>query len=154
MYKRQTQIITHKDQHWIFYGGNNERHGAAEKGVWFVRQGGIGLARLRLDRFVALEAGNTAGTVTTRPFKLAGGRLQLNVYAKGQGRVRVELLNAAGTPLPEYSGDHSVWCQGVDDLRFEPTWKHQPNLSALTGQVVRMKIHMKQARLYAVHIRR
>ena len=149
-----TQIITHKDQHWIYYGGNNERHGAAEKGVWFVRQGGIGLARLRLDRFVALEAGNTAGTVTTRPFKLAGGRLQLNVDARGQGQVRVELLNAAGTPLPEYSGDHSVWCQGVDDLRFEPTWKHQPNLSALKGQVVRLKIHMKQARLYAVHVRR
>ncbi|MBP85981.1 MAG: hypothetical protein CMJ64_04560 [Planctomycetaceae bacterium] len=27
-----SQLITHQDKHWIYYGGNNERHGAAEKG--------------------------------------------------------------------------------------------------------------------------
>ncbi len=148
-----TQLITHKDQHWIYYGGNNERHGAAEKGVWFVRQGGIGLARLRLDGFVALEAGDQVGTVTTKPFRLDGGRLQLNVDARSKGQVRVELLNAAGTPLPGYSGGDAPWHRGVDNLRFEPSWKHQPSLSALKGQVIRLRMHMKQARLYAVHVR-
>jgi len=63
-------VITHRDKHWIYYGGNNERHGTAEKGVWFVRQGGIGLAWLRVDGFVALEADRQGGTVITKPFKL------------------------------------------------------------------------------------
>ena len=100
-----TQIITHQDKHWIYYGGNNERHGAAEKNVWFERQGNIGLAWLRLDGFVALEAGPQAGTVTTKPFALKGARLQLNVDARNAGQLRVEVLDAVGREVPGYSGN-------------------------------------------------
>src|SRR5262249_47686497 len=87
-----TRIVTHQDKHWIHYGANNERHGAAEKNVWFARQGGIGLAWLRLDGFVALEAGEQAGQLITRPFRLDGKHLELNVDARDKGILRVELL--------------------------------------------------------------
>jgi hypothetical protein len=146
-----SQIITHEDKHWIYYGGNNERHGAAEKDVWFLRQGGIGLAWLRLDGFVALEAGDLGGTVTTKPFKLEGGHLRLNVDA-GDGKVRVEVLDAAGKPIPSFSGESAIAYQGVDALRLEPTWKDHRELSALTGRTVRLKIHLNNARLFAFQI--
>jgi len=147
-----TQIVTHKDKHWIYYGGNNERHGAAEKDVWFVRQGSLGLAWLRLDGFVALAAGDQGGAVITKPFKLEGGRLQLNVDAKGEGSVRVELLDSAGRPIPEFSGKHAIVSRGVDSIRLEPAWKKNANLSVLKGQTVRLKIHLEKARLYAFQI--
>jgi len=148
-----TQIITHKDKHWIFYGGTNERHAAAEKDVWFVRQGGIGLAWLRLDGFVALAAGHQSGSVITKPFKLEGGHLQLNVDASGNGNVRVEILNAAGKPIPGFSGVQADSYQGVDELRWEPGWKSEVDLSVLKGQTVRLKIHLNNARVYAFQIR-
>ncbi len=147
-----SQIITQQDKHWIYYWGNNERHGAAEKGVWFVRQGGIGLAWLRLDGFVGLEAGEQAGTVITKPFELEGTHLQLNVDAGDSGIVRVEMLDSTGTPLPEFSGDLATSYRGVDELRLEPAWKNHADLSALKGQAVRLKIYLENARLYAFQI--
>lgn len=147
-----SQIITHGDKHWIYYGGNNERHGVAEKNVWFVRQGGIGLAWLRLDGFVALEAGDQIGTVITKPFELKGSRLQLNVDAGEEGLVRVELLDGAGNPIPAFSGDQAISYRGMDEIRLEPVWKDHTDLSPLKGQTVRLKIHLNKARLYAFQI--
>jgi len=148
-----SQVITRKNKHWIYYGGNNERHGAAEKDVWFVRQGGIGLAWLRLDGFVALEAGDQGGTLITNPFVLEGDRLQLNVDASGQGTIRVEILDATGKPIPEYVDDHVKSYEGVDATELEPAWKNHADLSALKGQVVRLKISLDNARLYSFQIR-
>jgi hypothetical protein len=147
-----SQIITHKDKHWIYYGGNNERHGAAEKDVWFVRQGSIGLAWLRLDGFVSLVAGQQEGSLITKPFKLEGRRLQLNVDAGDNGTIRVEILDAASQPIPGFSGDQAKSCRGVDELRLEPAWTDHSDLSALTGQTVRLKIHLEKARLCAFQI--
>lgn len=146
-----TQIVTQGDKHWIYYGGNNERHGAAEKGVWFVRHGGIGLAWLRLDGFVALAADGTDGLVTTRPFRLEGKRLELNLDARG-GTARVAVLDAAGQPIPGFEPAAATRRQGVDSLRFQPTWKNHADLSALQGQTVRLQIHLDRARLYAFQV--
>ena len=144
-----SQVITHQDKHWIYYGGTNERHGAAEKDVWFERDGRLGLAWLRLDGFVAMQTGVEAGSVTTKPFQLEGKILELNVDASDQGMVRVELLDAAGQPLDEFSGDHAQWSDGVDELRFRPRWRNHTDLAPLAGKTVRLKVHLKSARLYA-----
>ncbi|MEC9002279.1 MAG: hypothetical protein VX644_02825, partial [Planctomycetota bacterium] len=74
-----SSIITHQNKHWIYYGGANERHGTPE--VIFQRDHAIGLATLRLDGFVGLRAGNQPGIVITKPFKLIGDRLSVNVDA-------------------------------------------------------------------------
>ena len=147
-----TRIITHEDKHWIYYGANNERHGAAEKNVWFARQGGIGLAWLRLDGFVALEAGKQTGHLITRPFRLEGKHLELNIDASDNGTVRVEVLNAEGKPLPGFTLDQATPHRKLDSLRFQPTWKDHVDLAALKGQIVQLKIHLQHARLYAFQI--
>ena len=51
-----SQIVTHEDTHWIYYNGYRERHGIADRGIH-----GIGLATLKLDRFIGLKAKGRAG---------------------------------------------------------------------------------------------
>ena len=148
-----SQVITHEDKHWIYYGGTNERHGVAEKNIWFERDGRLGLAWLRLDGFVGLRADDEEGSITTKPFQLQGKNLELNVDARDHGRVRVELLDAAGQPIDGFSGNHAEWTDGVDELRFRPRWRGHTDLAPFAGKTVRLKIHLKNARLYAFQIR-
>ena len=112
----------------------------------------IGLAQLRLDGFVALEAGQQHGTLTTKPFKLEGKQIVLNIDASGPGRMRIELLDVAGSPVPEFSGEHSSTFHGVDAIRLLPKWKSHSDVSDLTGQIVRLRIHLDNARLYAFQV--
>ncbi|MFO1094534.1 MAG: hypothetical protein U0992_14705 [Planctomycetaceae bacterium] len=148
-----TNIVTHQDQHWIYYGGNNERHGCAEKDIWFGRQGSIGLAKLRLDGFLGWEAGESSGTLTTRPFVLVGPHLELNVSSANGGSVRVEMLDAEGRAIPKYAGANAVSAAGIDDVRYRPNWKDQADLASLVGRTVRLHVTLKNARLYAIQVR-
>ena len=143
-------IITHQGKHWIYYGGANERHGTPE--VVFQRDHAIGLATLRRDGFVALRAGNQPGIVITKPFKLIGDRLSVNVDA-GMGEIRVEVLDVHGQPIPGYTGNNAPRVSGVNDLTWQPRWKSVSNLAALRNQVIRLKFTLQNARLYAFQVR-
>jgi hypothetical protein len=77
--------VTYNDEHWLYYAGADERHGTEE-----VRpparsdcRHAIALARRRLDGFACLEVRDRQGSVTTRPFRLDGGELEVNVDARG-----------------------------------------------------------------------
>ena len=59
-----SNIITHNDEHWIYYLATNERWGARK---WDAR---LALAKLRVDGFFYLEAKNEPGTVVTRYLNL------------------------------------------------------------------------------------
>ncbi len=139
-------IITHNDEHWIYYLGTNERWGARK---WDAR---LGLAKLRLDGFFFLEAKDKPGTVVTKPFKLTGKTLLVNVDA-GAGGLRVEILDDEGQPLPGFSGDDAPPRNGVDELRFQPAWKGRRDLSAIQGQVVKIRFTLRDARLFAFQVR-
>jgi hypothetical protein len=135
-------IITHQDEHWIYYLGTNERWGARK---WDAR---LGLAKLRLDGFFYLQAKEKPGIVMTKPFELKGDRIQINVDASA-GQVRVDLLDAEGNPIPAFSGESSRAYRNVDQLRMEPQWNAGADLSALKGKVIRLKFHLKNAKLYS-----
>lgn len=71
----------------------------------------IGLATLRRDGWVSMDAGPQQGSLTIRPFVHPGGSLFMNADAM-EGAVRVEYLDASGRPLAEnvistkITGDH------------------------------------------------
>ncbi|MDP7105686.1 MAG: hypothetical protein QGH41_01335, partial [Roseibacillus sp.] len=140
-----SNIITRDDEHWIYYLATNERWGARK---WDAR---LALAKLRLDGFFYLQAGEKPGVVETRPFEVEGDRLQVNVDATA-GRVRVELLDAQGHPIPAFSGDAAKVYRGVDQLRMEPMWGNQAGLSPLKGQRIKLRFHLDNARLYSFQI--
>ena len=116
-----------------------------------VGEGIEGLATLRLDGFVCLEAKEDPGTIITRPFKLLGSRLQVNVEAT-DGELRVEVLDAHSNPVKGFSGSHAETYAGIDGLRFEPTWGRS-DLSELVGEIIHLKFSLKNAKLYAFQIR-
>ncbi len=147
-------IVTWNDKHWIYYNGSRERHEVyrirdASQTRW---QCAIGLATLRLDGFVCLEAKDQPGTVETKPFQLEGSKLEGNVDAKA-GEFQVEVLDAVGEPIPGFSGEGSTVYKSVDELRLRPQWRGQDNLAALKGKVVRLRFHLKNARLYAFQVK-
>ncbi len=143
--KPPAQIVTHDDEHWIFYGGMDERHYSRGRHL------NIGLAKLRLDGFVRLAAGDKPGTAVTKPFKLEGNRLEVNVDARA-GRIQIEMLDADGKPIPGFSGNDAPEYQAVDDLRLKCAWKKHKDLSVLKGRVVRIRFRLRNARLYAFRV--
>jgi hypothetical protein len=146
-----SRIVTLEDKHWIYYGGCNERHGTA--GVCLPkREPGIGLAWLRLDGFISLRAGPAPGNVVTRPFRLEGRELLLNVEARG-GEVKVGVLDAEGQPIAGYALDDAWGYRGSDELRLKPRWKDNPDLSALRGRDVRLEFRLQNANLFSFQVR-
>ncbi|MHC4193010.1 MAG: LamG-like jellyroll fold domain-containing protein, partial [Planctomycetota bacterium] len=115
----------------------------------------------RLDGFVSLDAGGQTGTIITRPFTFEGDKLTLNVAAKGS--VKVAVLNLPGMEMSGYNigltdapkkpvrgfglGD----CDPIraDSVRRVVTWKGDPDVGNLAGQVVRLRFEMQNAKLFA-----
>ena len=105
------------------------------------------LAVLRRDGFVSLDADKSAGVLLTKPLKLSGQSLFLNLAA-AQGSARVEILDENNKPLPGYSGADAAKITG-DNVRLPVRFGSGKTLSELAGQTVRLKIHLQRASLYA-----
>lgn len=143
-------IVTKGDRHYLYYGGYNERHGVG--GVQqFEREGQIGLATLRLDGFVSLDARNEPGTVVTKPFRLAGDAVAINVDASA-GEISVEVLDETGRPWPGFSGEAILPAAKVDALHWRPQWKGHADLSSLRGKVVQLKFNVRAAKIYSFQV--
>jgi hypothetical protein len=131
------------DELRFYYGAWRLEHSAGAK-----NDGGIGLAILRLDGFVSVEPIRQEGSVTTKPFVLAGRRLELNFDAR-DGAICVEVLDPAGEPIPGYGRDEAATIQDLDGMRLEPRWEGHPDLNALVGRTVRVRFYLENAKLYA-----
>jgi hypothetical protein len=107
----------------------------------------IGLATLRRDGFASMDADDKGGTLTTRPLAFNGSCLFVNVKAPA-GEVRVEVLDADGTPLAPYTLASCIPVSG-DNTRVQVKWKDTPQLETVRGQAVRFRFHLKNASLYS-----
>ncbi|MCZ6796062.1 MAG: hypothetical protein O7J95_20835 [Planctomycetota bacterium] len=146
-------VVTHADRHWLYYAGGDERHGTAETRppVTFERRHAIGLATLRLDGFVALAATDEPAIVETKPFRLEGNHLEVNVDAR-DGAARLEVLDGRGEAIAGFSGEAAPAVRGIDDVRWRPRWRGKDGLSELRGRTVRLRFRLRRARLYAFQV--
>ena len=108
----------------------------------------ICLAVLRMDGFVSLDADKKGGTILTKPLKLAGKQLLLNLAAGKDGSAKVEILDEAGKSMRGFSSRSAVAVTG-DAIRLPVKWKSGGDISKLAGKVVRLKFRLKNASLYA-----
>ncbi|MHB9134348.1 MAG: hypothetical protein ACYDBB_25025 [Armatimonadota bacterium] len=130
------------------------------------QHGAIGYASLPLDRFCALEATN-GGRVDTVPLTWPGGDLALNADTRESfvshpmycnGEIAVEVLDAEGNPLPEWSGDQRASFRGNTHCRCAihhqlVRWPGDRSLDGLKGKTIRLRFHLTHARLFTVEAR-
>ncbi|HJZ90138.1 MAG TPA: hypothetical protein VKE40_04650, partial [Gemmataceae bacterium] len=108
--------------------------------------GSTGLMVLRRDGFASLDAGESGGTLTTRPMKFTGKHLFVNAAAK-EGELTSEVVDERGNPIKGLSAVDGVPVR-ADKTKQAVAWK-QANIGAAAGQVVRFRFHLKNARLFS-----
>ena len=133
------------DKLYIFYQGRQTLHWAVEP---YGHIGSVGLAFLRPDGFVSLDAQCEEGTVITAPIVLDGAALHVNAFAR-PGYVLAEVADLDGNPLEGYSRAGCVPLEMADRLDHEVAWKGGRTLAALRGKPVRLRFILRGAKLYS-----
>ncbi|TVY08040.1 hypothetical protein [Paenibacillus cremeus] len=108
----------------------------------------IGLAELRPDAFVYLQADQDECELLTRPFAIEHGDLYLNAAA-ASGVVKVEICDTEGRALKGFSFDDHIPFTG-DSTAARVEWKGNPDISSFTHQVIRLKLRASNAKVYSI----
>jgi len=151
-------IIINDSMLFYFHGRWTSHHYSAGQ-QWGV----IGYASLPVDQFCAIEA-TGGGQLDTVPLVWPGGELILNADTRESfeshpghlnGEIAVEVLDAAGEPLPEWSGEHKAVFQGNSYCRNRVAdgtvvWPDERKLDQLKGQTIRLRFHLKHTRLFTI----
>jgi hypothetical protein len=166
------------DELWFYYGAMrgivrfpnpNEKDMPARTTEY---GSGVGLAKMRSDRFVGLApdpraalrnwnpndparkpepAANPVGQVTLKPRDLAGVKaIELNADAS-RGAVYLEILNEDGYRLRGFSKEDAAPLR-ADDLAFAARWKEKEVTELPPGRYM-LRVHLDNAELYAVTLR-
>ena len=133
-------------------GAPNELSVYVNEGYWRGNSTNIRRYTLRIDGFVAVTAPMAGGGIVTRPLVFEGGRLTLNFSTSAAGSIRVEVQDAAGTPLEGFGLDDCSVIFG-DELEREVRWKGGPDVSSLAGRPVRLRFALEDADLFALRFR-
>jgi hypothetical protein len=102
----------------------------------------------RTDGFVSVHAPGKA-ELLTKPLRFTGKALELNYHADHEGKLRVEIQDADGKPLPKFS---FADCQPMtgDDVAHIVKWKAGSSVGALAGKPVRLRFVMEDADLFSM----
>ena len=151
-------LLVHNDTIHVYYHGWPVKHGHGRKNKGRTpnpnasrpKGGGIGLATLPADRFVALslESPGTEAIVETKPLYLSGTNLLLNAEA---GQLQIELLDEKGTPIPGFTAATSRLIPR-DRLRHRVLWNDRPLGAAPITQPISLRFILRDADLYAFQI--
>lgn len=150
IYPLQAPLVV-GDEIWIYYTGVGVDHNHQPPPNVTGFPNGIGLAKLRLDGFISVDAGATEGTLTTRPFVFGGSKLVINAEAK-TGQVLVEILDVDGQPLARFN-KRDCDPVHVDRVRQTITWNGKSNLASVAGNPIKLRFYLKNTRLFSFWIR-
>jgi hypothetical protein len=141
-----TDAVVVKDRLLFYYSGYNTTHGDIT-----AARAGIGVATLRPDGYVSIEPDGEEGSLTTKPFRIAGSALEVNADA-ARGAILVEVLDERGWPV---AGFRSSECRAIaaDGLRQKVSWKEMPSLGSLKCKSAALRFVLKRgAKLYAFRV--
>ena len=144
----------------LYYGGMGHTHGHPMYHEGKEASGiktGIGLATLRLDGWVSIDSGEQEGTLTTKPLifeakeVVEGTKLVINAKAP-RGSVVAEILDESDKPV---SGFVKADCDSFrgDAIRHTVTWRGESDMRELAGKTVRLRFHLRNAKLYSFALR-
>ena len=126
----------------------NELSLYASEGSWHGKGNTVRRYTLRMDGFVSVRAPLSGGELLTKPIVFDGQRLEINFSTSAAGSVAVEIQDADGKPLSNFS---LAEChpQFGDELSRSVVWKSGGDVSGLAGKPVRLRFVLKDADLYS-----
>ena len=127
------------DEWWMYYAGWDGPHGTKQRTV------GIGLVRLRKQGFISMRGPSRGGVLCTRQLVWPGGRLLVNADAR-HGELAIRVTDAHRKVISGFDYEDCLTFRN-NCVAHEVTWK-EADLASLAGQVVRLKIFLKDADLY------
>ena len=138
------------DTLWFYYTGfqgdpkRKEQHFLSD-GMY--DNGSTGVAFMRRDGFVSLDAKEKPGEVLTRPVQFTGKHLFVNADVDG-GMLKAEVVDEAGKPIEPFTLAN---CNplSVDSTIEQITWKGGSDLSSLKDRPVRFRFQLENGSLYA-----
>jgi hypothetical protein len=140
-------LINHGNEVWQYYGGQRTGH-TLQRGKRPRKGSDVMLAIQRKDGFAAMAGGPEGGEVVTVPIKCTGRQLLVNYDAGAWGDVRVELLDADGKAIPEYTKSDSAMLI-ANEIYAPVQWSNRRDLGPLAGKEIRIRYYIKDARLFS-----
>jgi hypothetical protein len=107
---------------------------------------------LRLDGFASAHGGADPGELLTKPFTFAGDELSLNYSTSAGGSVRLEILDEHRKPMPGFALEDHDPLVG-DTIDQAATWKKSRNLAPLAGTIIRLRLILQEADVFAFQFR-
>ena len=144
-----SQPVFLDDEIRYYYAGTNVRHSRH----WELepQEAGLGLARLKPDRFVALRAGEATAELGTIAFKSPSTDVFVNARTADGGEVRVELQDAEARPLPGFTAADCRPIRG-DATAHLVEWRGVGQAEAPVSQPTRIRLTARQASVYSVFV--
>jgi thioredoxin-like negative regulator of GroEL len=130
----------------------NELSLYASESYWHDEGSALRRYTLRLDGFVSASAGWNGGRLLTRPLVFTGQQLEINFATSAAGSLRIELQDHSGKPIEGFALTDCPEIFG-DSVARVVKWNGGADLSALTGNPVRLLFELKDADLYSFQFR-
>ena len=107
---------------------------------------------VRIDGFASAHAPLSGGEILTKPLVFEGSKLILNFASSAAGSVRVEIQDAGGEPISDFS---LADCQEIygDSIERTVSWNAGDDLKRLAGRHVLLRFELKDADLYSFRFR-
>lgn len=107
---------------------------------------------LRLDGFSSVRASFAGGEVLTKPFTFSGRALEINYSTSAAGGLRVEIQDAAGSPVPGFALAECPEIIG-DEISRVVSWAGGGDVAALEGKPIRLRFALRDADLFALRFK-
>ena len=125
-----------------FYG--NEESGTKSA---MYDKGATGIAFLRRDGFVSLDAAEQESEILTRKIRFDSNYLFVNTDSE-KGSLRVEILDETGNVLNGFSRQDCISI-AANKTKQMVSWKQNNSLAGLAGKTVRFRFILQNAKLYS-----
>jgi hypothetical protein len=135
--------------YYIGFQGNTSKAGTSN-GIY--DRSATGVAMLRRDGFVSMDAEGETGMLTSRPLVFSGRQLFVNVDAP-DGILRAEVRDLYGKLIKPFTLANSVPFTGNSTI-VQLGWNGVEDLSSIAGKPVRLHFELTRGSLYSFWVSR
>ena len=142
--RMSASLVVLDDKIILLYGQTNRPHEVDMRVE-------IGMATLRLDGFAAMTAGETEGTILTKPLRFDRGRLYVNADVQPGGHLQAEIIDEGDTVRPGYRLPDCAAVTG-SSVRAPLVWKSKTTVDNAGKGNCRIRFVLRKAKLYSLWI--